>query len=55
MAVELDGTFLTNFRTPVLFDQVLLDTLCRTTLVEGDDRKWYVLELCERLDGLVSV
>ena len=27
---------------------------CRTTLIEGDDKKWYVVELCERLDGLIQ-
>ena len=29
--------------------------ICRTTLIEGDDKKWYVVELCERLDGFDSV
>ena len=27
----------------------------RTTLIEGNDHKWYVVELCERLDGLIQL
>ena len=27
----------------------------RTTLVEGNDRKWYVTELCEQLEGLIQL
>jgi hypothetical protein len=25
-----------------------------TTLVEGNDKKWYVMELCEQLEGLIQ-
>ena len=27
----------------------------RTTLVEGNNKKWYVMELCEQLEGLVQL
>ena len=46
--------FSDKFQDPSLVRPGLAGHLCRTTLVEGDDQKWYVLELCERLDGLVQ-
>ena len=36
---------------PSLVKPGLPGRLCRTTLVEGDDKKWYIVELCERLDS----
>ena len=27
----------------------------RTTLIEGNDKRWYVTELCEQLEGLVQL
>ena len=46
--------FAERFQDPTLVKPGLSGNLCRTTLAEGNDSKWYVLELCERLDGLVQ-
>ena len=40
------------FQDPTLVKPDLPGRYCRTTLIEGNDHKWYVVEVCERLDGL---
>ena len=47
--------FAEHFQDPSLVKPDLPSWFCRTTRVEGDDRKWYVVELCERLDGLIQL
>ena len=44
-----------KYQDPSLVKPDLPGRFCRTTLIEGDDKKWYVVELCERLDGFDSV
>ena len=43
-----------KYQDPSLVKPDLPGRFCRTTLIEGDDKKWYVVELCERLDGLIQ-
>ena len=43
--------FAEHFQDPSLVKPDLPSWFCRTPLIEGDDRKWYVVELCERLDS----
>eukprot|EP00435_Cladocopium_sp_Y103_P024696 s2951_g6.t1 len=40
---------------PLLAKPDLPGTFYRTTLIEGDDRKWYVTELCEQLEALIQL
>ena len=47
--------FANKYQDPSLVRPDMPGRFCRTTLVQGDDKKWYVLELCERLDGLVQL
>lgn len=44
-----------NFQDPTLMRPDLHGRLYRTTLAQGNDKKWYVLELCERMDELVQL
>jgi hypothetical protein len=43
-----------KYQDPSLVKPDLPGRFCRTTLIEGNDKKWYVVELCERLDGLIQ-
>ena len=47
--------FAEKFQDPTLVKPDLPGRYCRTTLVEDDDKKWQVVELCERLDGLIQL
>ena len=40
---------------PSLVKPDLPGRYCRTTLVEDDQKRWHVVELCERLDGLIQL
>eukprot|EP00435_Cladocopium_sp_Y103_P044674 s1582_g12.t1 len=54
--VELQNKSLTVQGTiRVLKELSGVPTFCRTTLIQKDDKKWYVVELCERLDGLIQL
>ena len=44
-----------KYQDPSLVKPDIPGRFCRTTLVEGDDKRWYVVELCERLDGLIQL
>eukprot|EP00435_Cladocopium_sp_Y103_P063067 s2135_g24.t1 len=40
---------------PLLVKPDLSGKFFRTTLIEGNDKKWYVTELCEQLEGLIQL
>ena len=44
-----------RFQDPSMVKPDMPGRFFRTTLVQGRDSKWYVLELCEQLDGLVQL
>ena len=44
-----------NFQGPTLAFPALQGPQCRTTLVKGDDSKWYVLELNEPLGMIIQL
>ena len=46
--------FANRFQDPLLVKPDLPEDFYRTTLVQ-DGGKWYVMELCERLDGLIQL
>ena len=47
--------FAEKFQDPTLVKPDLPGRYCRTTLVEDNNKKWQVVELCERLDGLIQL
>ena len=47
--------FAEKFHDPTLVKPYLPGRYCRKTLVEDDNKKWQVVELCERLDALVDL
>ena len=47
--------FAKKYQDPTLVRPGLQGPLYRTTLVEGDDHFWYVMELCERVADLVQL
>jgi hypothetical protein len=47
--------FAEKFQDPTLVKPDLPGRYCRKTLVEDDNKKWQVVELCERLDGLIQL
>ena len=44
-----------HHQDPLLVKPDISENFFRTTLVEGNYKKWYVMELCERLSGLVQL
>ena len=42
--------FADRHQVPLLVRPGISGRFCRTTLIEGNDKKWYTLELCERLE-----
>jgi hypothetical protein len=45
--------FADRFQDPTLIRPGVSGPLFRTTLIEGDDRKWYVVERCESVPDLI--
>jgi hypothetical protein len=45
--------FADRFQDPTLLRPGVSGPLFRTTLIEGDDRKWYVVERCESVPDLI--
>ena len=45
--------FADRFSDPILIRPGVSGSLFRTTLIEGDDRKWYVVELSESVPDLI--
>ena len=47
--------FSDHHQDPLLVKPDISGQFFRTTLVEGNDKRWYVMELCEQLQGLVQL
>ena len=47
--------FADRFQDPTLIRPCVSGPLFRTTLIESDDKKWYVVELCESVPDLIQL
>ena len=53
--VGIGRHFSDKHQDPTMFKPSIPGSFYRTTLVEGNDKKWYVMELCEKLEELVQL